>query len=131
MRFFANTSGVVENIIKKILIITILLLVFGCTAPQMPPEVKLAEEQEHSLWRSGAQVYAPAGYNRYRISFRKAKEDLIKEKSRFIWFQDYRLVQSEFRDVLKTGYVLQEKILEQKNKKKRVPPIKYPRLKTG
>lgn len=118
MRFFANTSGVVENIIKKILILTILLLVFGCTASQMPPEVKLAEEQEHSLWRSGAQVYAPAGYNRYRISFRKAKEDLIIEKSRFVWFQDYRLVQSEFRDVLKAGYVLQEKILEQKNIKK-------------
>jgi lipoprotein-anchoring transpeptidase ErfK/SrfK len=118
MRFFANTFGVVENIIKKILILTILLLVFGCTAPQMPPEVKLGEEQEHSLWRSGAEVYAPAGYNRYRISFRKAKEDLIKEKSRFVWFHDYRLVQSEFRDVLKAGYVLQEKILEQKNKKK-------------
>jgi len=118
MRFFANTSGVVKNIIKKILILTILLLVFGCTAQQMPPEVKLAEEQEHNLWRSGAQVYAPAEYNRYRISFRKAKEDLIKEKSRFVWVQDYRLVQSEFRDVLKTGYVLQEKILEQKNKKK-------------
>lgn len=118
MRFFANTSGVVENIIKKILILIILLLVSGCTAHQMPPEVKLAEEQEHTLWRSGAQVYAPAGYNRYRISFRKAKEDLIKEKSGFVWFQDYRLVQSEFRDVLKTGYVLQEKILEQKNKKK-------------
>lgn len=118
MRFFANTSGVVKNIIKKILILTILLLVFGCTAQQMPPEVKLAEEQEHNLWRSGAEVYAPAEYNRYRISFRKAKEDLIIEKSRFVWFQDYRLVQSEFRDVLKTGYVLQEKILEQKNKKK-------------
>ncbi|MDO8722435.1 MAG: L,D-transpeptidase [Syntrophales bacterium] len=108
----------VQNIIKKILILTMLLLAFGCNTSQMPPEVKLAEEQEHNLWRSGAQVYAPAGYNRYRISFRKAKEDLIKEKSRFVWLQDYRLVQSEFRDVLKTGYVLQEKILEQKNIKK-------------
>jgi len=63
-------------------------------------------------------VYEPAGYNRYRISFRQAKEDLIKEKSRFVWFQDYRLVQSEFRDVLKAGYVLQEKILEEKSKKR-------------
>ncbi len=118
MRFFANKSGMVQNIIKKILILTILLLVFGCTTSQMPPEVKLAEEQEHNLWSSGAEVYAQAGYNRYRISFRKAKEDLIIEKSRFVWFQDYRLVQSEFRDVLKAGYVLQEKILEQKNIKK-------------
>lgn len=108
----------VENIIKKLLILTVLLSVFGCAAPQAPPEVKLAEEQEHGLWRSGAQVYAPAEYDRYMLSFRKAKEDLIKEKSRFAWFQDYRLAQSEFRDVLKAGHVLQEKISEQKNKKK-------------
>ena len=96
-----------------------LILVIGCTAPQMPPEVRLGEEQEHSLWRSGAEEYAPVEYSRYRVSFRKAKEDLIKEKSRFVWFQDYRLVQSEFRDVLKAGYVLQEKISEQKNIKKK------------
>lgn len=118
MRFFVKTSGVMQNIIKKILILTLLLWVFGCTASPMPPEVKLTEEQEHNLWRSEAQVYAPAEYNRYRISFRQAKEDLIKEKSRFVWFQDYRIAQSEFRDVLKAGYVLQEKILKQKNIKK-------------
>ena len=84
----------------------------------MPPEVKLAEEQEHNLWISGAPVYAPAEYNRYRISFRQAKEDLIKEKSSFLLFQDYQIVQSKFSDVLKAGYVLQEQILEQKNKKR-------------
>ena len=84
----------------------------------MPPEVKLAEEQEHELWSSGAEVYAPAEYNHYKILFRNAKEDLIKEKSRFVWFQDYQIAQSEFRDVLKVGYVLQEKILKQKNIKK-------------
>ncbi|MEI8173903.1 MAG: hypothetical protein WCH07_10550 [Deltaproteobacteria bacterium] len=83
-----------QNIIEKTLILSILILVFGCTDPQMPPEVKLGEEQEHNLWKSGAEVYAPDGYNRYRISFRKAKENLIKEKSRFTWFQDYRVVQS-------------------------------------
>ena len=118
MWFFVNTSGVVRYIIKKILILAIVLWVFGCTASPMPPEVKLAEEQEHNLWISGAQVYAPAEYNRYRISFRQAKEDLIKEKSRFLLFQDYQIIQPKFRDVLKAGYVLQEKILEQKNKKK-------------
>ena len=118
VNIIANTSRVVQNIIEKTLILSILILVFGCTDPQMPPEVKLGEEQEHNLWKSGAEVYAPDGYNRYRISFRKAKENLIKEKSRFTWFQDYRVVQSEFRDVLKAGYILQEKILEQKNIKK-------------
>ncbi len=118
IRFFVNTSGGVQNIIKKILILTLLLWVFGCAASPMPPEVKLAEEQEHNLWRSEAQIYAPAEYNRYRISFRQAKDELIKEKSRFVWFQDYRIAQSAFRDVLQAGYILQGKILEEKNKKK-------------
>ena len=118
MRFLVNTSESAQYIIYKILILTLLLWVFGCTASPMPPEVKLAEEQEHNLWRSEAQIYAPAEYDRYRISFRQAKEGLIQEKSRFAWFQDYRTAQSTFRDVLKSGYVLQEKILKQKDIKK-------------
>jgi hypothetical protein len=107
-----------QNMIKKILILALLLLVCGCTASPIPPEAKLAEEQEHNLWKSEALVYAPAEYNRYRISLRRAKETLIKEKSRFVWFQDYQIAQSEFRDVLQAGYALQEKILKQKNIKK-------------
>jgi len=118
MRIFVNASRLVQNLFKVIFVLAILLCVFSCAASPMPPEVKLAEEQEHKLWSSGAQVYAPAEYNRYTISFRQAKEDLIKEKSRFVWFQDYRIVQSEFRDVLKVGNVLQEKISKQKNIKK-------------
>ncbi len=89
-------------------------MVFGCTDPQVPPEVKLAEEQEHGLWKSGAALLAPDRYDQYRASLRKAQEDLIQEKSRLAWFQDHRLVQSEFRDVLKAGYALYAEILEQK-----------------
>ncbi|PKN71494.1 MAG: hypothetical protein CVU54_00280 [Deltaproteobacteria bacterium HGW-Deltaproteobacteria-12] len=107
-----------QNIIKKILILPLLLLVFGFAASPIPSEVKLAEEQAHNLWKSEAQFYAPADYNRYLMSLRQAKETLIKEESRFAWFQDYQLAQSEFRDVLQAGYVLQEKILKQKNIKK-------------
>jgi hypothetical protein len=115
MRIFVNASSVVRNLFKVIFILAILLCVFSCAASPIPPEVKLAEEQEHKLWSSGAEVYAPAEYNRYKIVFRNAKEGLIKEQSRFVWFQDYRIAQSEFRDVLKVGYVLQEKISKQKS----------------
>lgn len=96
----------------------LLAVTFGCSAPQMPPEVKLSEEQENNLWRLGAQAYAPAGYDRYKTALRKAQEELIKEKSRFIWLQDYRQVQAEFRDVLTAGYALQKEIIEQKNIRK-------------
>lgn len=99
---------------RKTFILSILILVFGCTDPQVPPEVKLAAEQEHTLWRAGAALLTPDRYDQYRMSLRKAKEDLIQEESRFVWFQDYRLVQSEFRDVLKSGYALYAEILEQK-----------------
>ena len=107
-----------QNIIKKILIFTILFCVLSCTASPIPPEVKLAEEQAHNLWKAEAQIYAPAEYDRYLISFRQAQDGLIKEKSKFAWFQDYQIAQSEFRDVLQAGYVLQEKTLKQKNIRK-------------
>jgi hypothetical protein len=107
-----------QNIFKKMLIFTILVCILGCSASPIPPEVKLAEEQEHNLWRAEAPVYAPAEYNRYLISFRQAKERLSKERSRFAWFQDYQIVESEFRDVLQAGYIVQGKILQQKNLKK-------------
>jgi len=113
-----DTFELVQFILKKLVVLSILLLVFACNASPIPPEVKLAEEQEHKLWSSGAQVYAPEGYNRYMMSFRQAKENLITEKSKFFWFQDYQNVQSEFTDVLKAGFILHKEILEQKNKKK-------------
>ena len=74
----------------------------------------MSEEQELNLWRSGAAVYAAEGYDQYRISFRKAKEDLIKEQARWGLFQDYRVVQSEFKAVLQSGAALQEKVSQQK-----------------
>jgi hypothetical protein len=110
-----NTSGWLQ---KEIPILAILVCLLSCTSSPIPPEIKLAEEQEHNLWNSGAEVYSPSEYDRYRISFRQAKEELIKEKTRFAWFQDYRGVQSRFKDVLQAGHVLQARILEQKNKKR-------------
>lgn len=106
------------SILKKIFMLAIGLWIFGCTAAPVPPEVQLAEEQEHHLWRLGAQVYVPAEYERYRMSLRQAQESLISEKSRFVWFQDYGTVQAEFREVLKAGEVLQKKMADVKNTKK-------------
>ncbi|MEW6109524.1 MAG: L,D-transpeptidase [Nitrospirota bacterium] len=103
----------VQNI-NKILFIFALVSVLGCNAPQAPPEVRLAEEQEYNLWRSGAEIYVPIEYNQYRISLRKANEDFIREKSRFAWFRNYKRVESDFRDILQSGYQIQTKINEQK-----------------
>ncbi|MFO7666596.1 MAG: L,D-transpeptidase [Desulfobacterales bacterium] len=75
----------------------------------------MAEKQEQSLWLSGAEIYAPEGFKQYRISLRKIKDDLVKEKSRFAWFQDYRSIQSELIILLESGHNLQKKISEIKD----------------
>lgn len=110
-----SLSGMLKN---KFLVIVLLAALFGCASPAVPPEVKLAEEQEHRLWTLGAKVYAPADYEGYLNALRRTKEALIQEESRFAWFRDYRDVQSGFRDVLKTGYGLQEKILSRKRQQR-------------
>lgn len=91
------------QIIKRICLVCALIYLTGCGAPQIPPEAKLAEEQELNLWRSGAQVYLPVQYDQYRAEFLKARKDLIRENSRFVWFRKYETVQSEFRSVIQEG----------------------------
>jgi len=75
----------------------------GCSAPQIPPEAKLAEEQELNLWRLGAQVYLPVSYAQYKVNFRKARKHLFRENSKFVWFRSYRSVRSEFINVMQEG----------------------------
>jgi len=120
----------VQNIVKKAFIFFIMMVAFGCSAPEIPPEVQIAEKQEHNLWLSGAEIYAPDGFKHYRISLRKAKDDLIKEKSRFAWFQDYRPIQSELRTLLESGNNLQKEITDTRNTKKEVISDKISFLKS-
>jgi len=63
----------------------------------------LAEEQELNLWRLGAQVYLPIPYAQYRENFRKARKNLFRENSKFVWFRSYKAVRSEFINVIQEG----------------------------
>lgn len=108
----------VQNIVKKTFIFFIMIMAFGCSAPQIPSEIQIAEKQEHNLWLSGAEIYAPDEFNHYRKSLRKVRDDLIKEKSRFAWLQDYRPIQSELRALLESGHNLQKKISDTRDIKK-------------
>lgn len=83
----------------------------------MPPEVRLAETQEHDLWRTGAHLYAPGEYSAYKASLRKGKDRLIKENSRLSWFRDYEAVQKDFKSVLAEGDSLKKKIIEARDLK--------------
>jgi L,D-peptidoglycan transpeptidase YkuD (ErfK/YbiS/YcfS/YnhG family) len=90
-------------------------LLSGCEGPPIPQEVKQAELQELDLWRIGGPSYAPAEYQRYQSTLRKAKDDLIQERTRFFFLRDYRQVQAEFKDLLQEGEDLRARIEVEKN----------------
>ncbi|MBU1052921.1 MAG: L,D-transpeptidase [Proteobacteria bacterium] len=104
----------IKNAIIKVLILSIAIFLTGCKDKQIPPELEIAEKQEYNLWRIGAQIYAPVEYNNYKISFETAKDELIRERARFVLFQDYGTVKSELQNILLTGYLLQKNIINKK-----------------
>lgn len=106
----------VHGIISTFLLVCLGIL-NGCNTAPAPPEVAIAETQEHELWRAGADIYAPQQYKTYKTALRTGKDHFIKEQSRFKWFRDYEPVQKEFRDILSNGNDLLNNILEQKRVK--------------
>jgi len=94
---------------------TFSLFLFGCTGPPIPQEVKQAEILEHDLWGIGGPLYAPQEYQRYKSALRKAKDDLIRENSKFFFFRDYGYVQAELKELLEEGERLRIGIQKQKN----------------
>jgi L,D-transpeptidase-like protein len=103
--------------IHPILILGIfgVFLTSGCQGPPIPQEVAQAELQELDLWRIGGPVYAPQEYQRYRSALRKAKDDLIQERSRTFFLRDYAKVQADFKTLLKEGEEIRVGIEIEKN----------------
>lgn len=101
----------------KVLLLFLVLSAFGCSSPPLPPEVKLAETQEHSLWRAGAKLYAPEEYSTYKSALRKGKDDIIKQEARFVWFRDYKPIEAQFKNILAEGNGILKKIQEEKELK--------------
>lgn len=90
-------------------------IIIGCSTPEVPPEVSLASSQEHDLWRFGASTYAPDEYRAYLTSLDQAKQRLLKENARFVWFRDYDPVQQEYAVILHQGDQLQQEIFRRKH----------------
>ena len=87
----------------------------ACEGPPIPQEVKQVELQQLDLWREGGPLYVPQEYQRYESALRKAKDALIRERSRLSLFRDYRQVQAEFEALLKEGEGLRARIENEKN----------------
>jgi L,D-peptidoglycan transpeptidase YkuD (ErfK/YbiS/YcfS/YnhG family) len=91
-----------------------LLLLMGCSAPKIPPEVGLAEEQALSLRSAGAAVYASQEYGLYSEVLTKAKQDLAREESKVRWFRDYSPVEAKYRGILRQGDEILKRIRDEK-----------------
>jgi hypothetical protein len=94
--------------------LAISLFTLGCKTKPVPPEVKQAETQEHSLWRAGASLYAAEEYARYLSSYREAKDKLIRENAKFAWFRKYEAVEAAFKNLLDEGDKILGKVQKQK-----------------
>lgn len=94
-----------------------LLLFFlaGCARSE-PFEVRLAELQERKLWRAEVETFAPDEYRSYRSQLRRAKDALIENENKFIWFRDYDALAEQFKQVLASGDTIQAAIGERRGK---------------
>lgn len=102
----------VHGIIGTFLLVCLGIL-NGCNTAPVPPEIAIAETQEHEIWRAGAEIYAPQQYKTYKSSLRTGKDHFIIQESRFKWFRDYESIQKEFKDILSNGNDLLNTIREQ------------------
>lgn len=109
-------SRFVHGILSTFLLICLSIL-YGCKAAPVPPEVALAETQEHELWRAGAEIYFPREYREHKAVLRNGKDHFIAEQSRFVWFRKYESVQKEFSSIISNGNNLFKKIQEHKSSK--------------
>lgn len=103
-----------RGLIKTILLIILIVTTIGCKEIPLPPEADKVSVQEHSLWRTGAETYAPGDFIQYKAALETAKKHLQEESQRFRWFRNYEKVQSEFRVVLAQGDIILNKVQEQK-----------------
>ena len=74
----------------------------GCAKGE-PFEARLAELQERKLWRSGAEAFAADEYRAYRARLRRAKDALIEDEAKFVWFRDHEGLTARFKEVLADG----------------------------
>ncbi len=98
------------------LILVLLFFSPACKPKPIPPEVKEAENQADDLWRVGAHLYTVKDYEAYKKLIQDAKNLLIKEKGKFVWFRKYDKTQEAFRKALDEG----RRILEQTKVQKEI-----------
>lgn len=103
-------------LIRSLWVFLSLISLSGCKDAPVLPEVTRAKAQEHTLWKAGAELYAPEDYRGYMSALKNGRELLVTENSKFALFRDYEPVQEKFRNIILTGEKVQQKVQEEKDK---------------
>lgn len=103
---------------RRIVLYLLTAYLTGCKAPLVPPEVRLADQQERDLWRAGASVYAPREYATYLGDVKRVRRDLAKENLKLGWFREYGPLRDDFRRTLVAGDALLALTLKDKEEKR-------------
>jgi hypothetical protein len=89
----------------------------GCARSE-PFESRLAELQERKLWRGGAEAFAADEYRGYLRQLRRAKDALIENEAKFVWFRDYDALTEQFKQVIVEGDRIHVAIGERREQQK-------------
>jgi hypothetical protein len=68
--------------------------------------------------RSGAEAFADDEYRAYRSQLRRAKDALIENEAKFVWFRDYDALTEQFKGVLAEGDRIHAAIGERREQQK-------------
>lgn len=88
---------------RKTAVFLLAVLLSGCQAAPVPPEVRQAERQEQDLWGAGASLFAGQEHALYLQSLNAARRRLDRENLKLGWFRAYGRVRQEFEAVLRDG----------------------------
>jgi lipoprotein-anchoring transpeptidase ErfK/SrfK len=94
----------------KTAVFLLAVLLSGCQAAPVPPEVRQAERQEQDLGRAGASLYAGQEYALYLQALKSARRMLDRENFKLGWFRAYGPVRDRYAAVLRDGEQLRAKV---------------------
>ncbi len=92
-------------------VLVAITLLGGWNAPPVPPGVKQAEIQNNNLRGAGADLHAAADYREYKTRHKAARLKFLEEKTKFIWFRNYKDAAADFRKLLEEGERIEKNIL--------------------
>ncbi len=98
-------------------ILTLFLMLIGCSAPPSPPEIRFLEIQQRSLIKDEVLKYAPERFRGYTADYRDAIQIYYKENERFKYLRNFDLAREQLRSVLVKGNIVFREVKKMKDQR--------------